>query len=426
MPVNAPAGSAAGEGLEAVVEQLWAPALATGEVVVARHHDPGNGWRTLEGYRAIPSLSRARLLVPDGPRALGARAVGNYRALLPAAAHARRTALTAGAWAGLPLVSQRVLLQARADLGRTPLTPMTLLRDRLGEPDLTATWRVNLNTNRKATLQLLDRRGAPRGLAKFAWEPLSAEGVRREAAALRDLAGQLRVTRVPALRTEEDYYGQPAVVAAPLPPDVRGAGVRRRPPSPVEVHDLFPVVGRSTAATTGTCRALAGRLDSLASAHPGDASVATARALLREALASPSHLPVAARWHGDFVPWNCARDDDGTLWVWDWETSEREAPAGLDSLHWAVGARQEQHGERWEAATVMRALDDATPMLRALGIAPSDRSTVLAVYAAALAERVLAHALGEGGWQEEWMLREQLDAILAAAGRLLRDTVTNP
>lgn len=410
---------------EAVVEQLWAPALATGEVSLV-HHGHGEGWRTLEGYRAIPSLARARLLVPVGSRSLAARAVGNYRALLPAPAHARRTALAAGAWAGLPLVSQPVLLQARADLGRTPLTPMTLLRDRLGEPDLTASWRVNLNTNRKATLQLLDRHGAPRGLAKFAWEPLSAEGVRREAAALAELAGQLRVTRVPDLRAEADYHGRPVVVAAPLPPDVKGSAVRHRPPTPVEVHDLFPITGRGPAAATRTCRALVARLDALATSHPGDASVAGAQALLHDSLVAGRSVPVARRWHGDFVPWNCARDDAGTLWVWDWETSEPEAPAGLDSLHWAVGTRQEQHGERWEAATLVKALDDAVPMLRALGVAPGERPVLLAVYAAALAERVLSHALGEGGWQEAWMLREQLDAILHAARRLLHDTVTAP
>ncbi|GGD05238.1 hypothetical protein [Nocardioides daphniae] len=411
--------------LAAVVEQLWRPALATGDVRLVTGDDPEQSpgdeqWHTVEAYRAVPSVAHARLLVPEGSRRLAAAAVGNYRALLTTGAHARRTALTVGSWAGLPLVSERVALQARR--GVDACTPVTTLRTLLGEPDLHAAMRVNLNTNRKATLQLLDSTGHPLGLAKFAWEPLSVEGVRREAAALRDLATSVRVARVPALRALGEHHDRPVVVAAPLPTDVRGDGPRRRPPTAVEIHDLLPLTRRAPARQLAMCRALANRLHALAEAHPQDATVGAARALLTDALASEVELPAAHRWHGDFTPWNAARDGTGTLWVWDWETSELDAPAGMDALHWAIGVRQETHGDRWDGAVVLKAQADAAPVLRALGISRAAWPTLTAIHVAALAERVLAHALGDGGWQESWMLRPQLDDMVRVTRQHLHST----
>lgn len=420
MSAYAPDEVVFGGDLEAVVEQLWRPALSTGLMRVGVDALPSSqGWSTVESYRAIPAVARARLLVPDHSRRVSSHAVGNYRALLTRGAHLRRSALTLATALGLGLVSEPVVVQVRSEHSGAPLTPLALMREALGVSDLHAAIRVNLNTNRKATLQLLDVAGHPAGLAKFAWEPVSAQGVIREAAALRELAGTLQHTRVPGLLFEGTWFDQPVLVAAPLPPEVRGSGPRERPPSPVEMHDLFPQRRHDLVSGTAMVRALTARLDALALQHPEDVTLGAAGDLLALALASPVSVPVAARWHGDFTPWNAARDAAGALWIWDWETSEPDAPAGMDALHWAMGVREEAHGERWNGQTLRHALAEADPMLRALGIGPDERRPMVAVHVAALAERVLSHALGHGGWQDSWMPRPQLEDLIRTARELL-------
>jgi len=41
------------------------------------------------------------------------------------------------------------------------------------------------------------------------------------------------------------------------------------------------------------------------------------------------------RGHGDWTPWNMRRVD-GRLFVWDWERSRDDVPAGLDALHYGL------------------------------------------------------------------------------------------
>ena len=46
--------------------------------------------------------------------------------------------------------------------------------------------------------------------------------------------------------------------------------------------------------------------------------------------ASPMSLSLA---HGDFVPWNMRRNDDASLYVFDWELAKEERTAGWDTFH---------------------------------------------------------------------------------------------
>ena len=82
------------------------------------------------------------------------------------------------------------------------------------------------------------------------------------------------------------------------------------------------------------------------------APVAAAHALLDALAGATDTLPVTSRWHGDLTWWNRARDDAGQLWVWDWESSEEDAVAGLDALHWAFSARRTTSAVRASSTSV--------------------------------------------------------------------------
>jgi hypothetical protein len=117
------------------------------------------------------------------------------------------------------------------------------------------------------------------------------------------------------------------------------------------------------------------------------------------------------------TPWNRARDRTGQLWVWDWESSEEDAVAGLDPLHWAFRSRalaMHDPGEVRLAACV----EDAAPFLVAAGCARSEWSTVAATYAIAVVERACVLA-DRSGWTDAYLGQEGLATLVQQAEGLL-------
>lgn len=401
-----------------VVEQLWAPTLDAGRARLDVGDAP-QGWHAEERYLVLPTLSRATMLIPAGPRPATAGALLNYRGLRRPTANLQRTVLGGAHRIGrrLPFPRLTLSLPDGAQDDGEPALPLAAVARALGTPDrLHASIGVRTSANRKATLQLVDDGGRPRGFAKFAWDRLSTEGIEREGAALAVTARG--PARSPALLARGTYSGHPFIVTEPLPLTTRGVRADVPEPTPQELASLTPVVRHARLSGTGQAQGLRARLGALASAGFEADVVAGALRLLDRAERSEVVLSVTARSHGDLTPWNSARDRDGTLWCWDWESSEPDTVWGVDPLHWHVSVRTEA-GQPLGADVLRAAYDAARPALVAGGLGPDGRPLVLAVYVATLVERACSLAAGGGGWEAGWVLPAQLRELVDTTEGLL-------
>ncbi|NPC97955.1 hypothetical protein [Nocardioides sp. zg-DK7169] len=408
-----------------LAEQLWGTALRAGRLRLSRRA-PAPGWREAEHYLVVPSISRATILVPDVPSAALRGALLNYRGLRSGATAMQRSVLGGAVTARVRMPFPRLSVQVPDDAAPDEL-PLGALERILGTGPLLASVGVRTGANRKATLQLVDPDGRPQGFAKLGWDGASTAGILAESAALEQgpHSGRVRVPRPLATGTLGKH---PYVVTTPLPLDVRGLRGTVAAPTPEELATLCPRDRVAPMARTGQLRAVRERLAALAPA-PGTAPLVAQARELGDALAAvPTPVPVATRWHGDLTPWNVARDGAGTLWCWDWESSEPDAVAGLDALHWHSAVRRER-GERLGASTPAAVLADAAPMLRAAALPRSCDGAVAALWALSIAERALGLALGVGDpvdpptgterWEDDWVRPDELAALLGGARRLL-------
>lgn len=405
--------------LRHLVEQLWAPLHAAGDLRLHLSPDPTPGWDDVERYLAVPSVAAARILFPAGPRPALEGALVNYRGLRPPRTNLQRAVLGRLARAGTPLPFPRVRVQLRAETGeqvRSQL-PLRRLAADLGVPRLHAAIGIRTGANRKATLQLVDDEGAPAGFAKFSWDPASRAGVRAETAALVAASGQGEA-RTPAVLAAGDYAGSPYLVTAPLPLSVVGVRASVPPPTPQELFSLCPASRRGTVASSRQFQALQARVAGLDLGPDLGGLRAALDRVVAQIAAADDEIPLTVRWHGDLTPWNAARDADGVLWVWDWESSEPDTVAGLDALHWHVAVAQER-GRPLDGAVLREAAHHALPMLTAAGLPRRSRALVSALYAATLAERACSLSTGAGGWEEGWVLPRHLDDLLRHAHHLM-------
>lgn len=406
-----------GGPLAYLIEQLWQPALDTGDVRVALGDDDDPGWVDLERYRVLPGVDRARMLFPDAPKDASVGSLLNFRGLRRRTTNVQRTVLGSLARAGrLPFPVLR--LQTRAE-GPAAVTPLAAVGEVLGRDDLAASVAVNTSANRKATLQVVDENGVPAGFAKFAWDEVSTASVQAEGEALLAVGDRAGTVRAPALLASGSYYDKPFIVSQPLPLDSVGVRADVPPPSALELYTLLPLTRRARIGATGQCVALTARLEQLAAAGPEILPVVGAALALLALVGTDEHeVAVQERCHGDLAAWNTARASDGTLWLWDWESSEPDAAAGLDALHWHMSARTEA-GERWDGPALLTAIELARPLLAAAGTSRRAEPLVAALYAATIAERACTLAAGPGGWEAGWVLPEHLLEMLATAERLL-------
>lgn len=392
-----------------VVDQLWRPAVSSGRVRLSTGR-AADGWVEAERYLVVPSLQHPVMLLPDLDRPALRDAIRHYRRLRPLRAQVHRGALSAALATRVPLPVLSVQVSSGPEQVELPLDA---IRAALGDDTLRASIGVRRGANRKATLQLVDLAGSPRGFAKVAWDETSAEGVLRETAALRRVRSTAGA-RVPDVLATGATAGRPFLVTAPLPADAQALRTSAPPPSAVELADLCPLVGRSAAGRTGHLAALRSRADRL----PATAGTREVRSLIRDVLARVTsarvEVPVTTHWHGDLTPWNCARSGDGTLWVWDWESSEEHAVAGLDACHWAWTVRSE-HGHRPRRDTVATVLVEVEPLLVALGLSRPGRAVVGAVWAVSVAERACSLAAARGEWDAGWVLPQELVSLVSGA-----------
>jgi hypothetical protein len=375
------------------------------------------GYDAVERYAVVPSASRPRILLPAGPRPAALGSALNYRALRGPRERLVRTALGLAAGAGLPAAPATLDVLVPAARPETAASlPLTVIGGALGRGRLHASIGVRTGANRKATLQLVTAGGDPAGYAKLGWNPTTDAYVRTEAAALAALeaAGTGRV-RAPRRLAVLDHAEHPVVVTEPLPGTVHAVDAGRGAPTPAELHDLAPVVRADRLGGIGQLRALQARLAALAA--PAVAGpVGQARHLLEQVATDDPELSVAARWHGDLTSWNTARDADGTLWVWDWESCEPDAPAGLDALHWAFSIHRERVGPG--RVRLADCLADAAPHLTACAVPRRTWDALARVYLAVTIERACGLAVEDGGWDRLWIKPDQLTALVDQAAAL--------
>lgn len=417
--------------LDLLTEQLWGPAMGEGAVRLqvggVNGAPPTADWVEQESYWMFPSADAARLLLPRGPRQVTASAATNYRGLRRPGKNLGRTGLGLLARAGAPVSASTLSVQVKAERADVAAgLPLRLLADALGVQRVHAATGVRSGANRKATLHLLARDGTPLGYAKLGWSEASDQLVRTEGAALREVGGRARAMRAPALLAEVDYHGHPVIVTEPLPPAVRGARDKAlRPPSSEEIFSLCPVHRHAPIPETGHFQNLEGRLSRLAGTAVTADVVGPALAVAAALRERRVTVPVTTRWHGDLAPWNRARERGGQLWVWDWESSEPDAVAGLDAVHWAFSVRRPASG-RYRSVKLDDTLADAAGHLTAAGVPRRLHGDVAAVYALTVVERAADLAARSGSWDRLWIGSDDLRTLVAQAAAQLDQPSRRP
>ncbi|MFG2062883.1 hypothetical protein ACGFIK_15850 [Micromonospora sp. NPDC048871] len=377
-------------GDERIALAVDAPAPA-GHTVVAR-------------YAVVPSVDRARFLLPLGSSRATAAALLAYNALRPAKVRAVRAALGMAARSGMlaraPFPVLTVAVPAALDPAEVLLAER--LAAELGGPRAYAACGVRPpDPNHKPTLQLFDHAGTPRGYAKIGWNEATRALVTAEAAALREVAEVAGVAGhpgTPRLLAETNWAGQAVALVEPLPTGVRGMPVEAEP----ELAALLAVARRGR--TPAPARPLAGsaflaRLTAQAQRAAEKDPATGGRAVAAVADLARRHGEVAVEfghWHGDWVPWNLGRHAGGLV-AWDWEHSGPDVPVGFDLAHDAFQRSLVLRGEPAATAAeqVRRWLDRYGDRL---GLDPARRGLVADAYLVEMWLRTWRLADAGAGW----------------------------
>lgn len=411
-PAPVPA-AALPEPLRDLAEQLWHAVDEDVRFALTRTRRPSvAGYDVVEQYAVVPTLRNPRILLPAAPTAAARGSAVNYRALRGSRERAARGALglAAATGAGVAPTFLQVLVPTHRPDAAASL-PLRSVIDALGEDELYASIGIRTGTNRKPTLQLVHADGSPAGYAKLGWNRKTDSYVRTESWALDALAldGVGRV-RVPRRLAAFEYAGHPVMVSEPLPESARAVRPDHDGPTPAEYYEIAPVVRTDRIGSIGQLKALQERLDTLDSPLVVE-PVRQARHLLAQLAADDPELVVSARWHGDLAPWNVARDDAGSLWVWDWEECESDAPTGLDPLHWAFSnSRAAVHDGTLRLADC---LEQVAPHLTASGVPRGTWDALLRLYLAVTIERECELAVEDGTWERAWIQPEHLGGLVA-------------
>lgn len=159
------------------------------------------GHTVVARYAVVPSVDRARFLLPLGSSRATAAALLAYNALRPVKVRAVRAALGVAARAGVVARAPFPVLSVAVPTALDPAE--VLLAERLstelgGGRAYAACGVRPPDPNHKPTLQLFDHAGTPCGYAKIGWNDATRALVTAEAAALREVAEVAGVAGHPA------------------------------------------------------------------------------------------------------------------------------------------------------------------------------------------------------------------------------------
>ncbi|WP_205471505.1 phosphotransferase [Nocardioides sp. SYSU D00038] len=316
-------------------------------------------------WLVVERAGSVRALLPASPRRVRHAALARSNGPEPLARHLARRAYAAAATVRAP---------------RTVVLPGTALADRLGEHVGEAVHPVVQlgppRANRKPVVIALDGRGRVRAVAKLGVTALTAGLVRREAAALAELAWlDSPALTVPRLLALDDWQGHPLLVQSAVPT----AG-RHRVPGPEALVDALATLDTLPGEPPGPASYVAGLVDAV-----GGLAGASDRDLLGAALAAVE--PGAGRLvrsHGDWSPQNVAAGPTGVV-AWDWERSGWR-PAGFDALHLALQARLARGPDPQSGVSLLLTAGDVLARCHdrsATDWSPEDTATLLMVELAA-------------------------------------------
>ncbi|MGH3097554.1 MAG: hypothetical protein ACRDMV_16345 [Streptosporangiales bacterium] len=399
--------------LDLLARQAWQPAIEEGRLRVHLGGDVPAGWRPLEAYRVLPSAGKARLLVPYGPASLTAAALLAYRRMHgKRRARMGRLAVGMAARSGLPVSRDvlQVLVRDSAAAPRATETPVSYLAGLLGHHRLYASLGV-VGSHAKLTWRLLDGHGRGLGFAKMGWNAATERSVAAERTALQALAGGHDSLRAPALLADGGWHGHGLAVSAPLPPEARSPHPGGPPPEPTALARLLPIARRDRLSASAHVQRLLDAAAALPAPHGAAELPAMASSLVAAVTETDPRMLIATRWHGDLVPWNTARVGSAT-WLWDWEFSATDVPAGLDHLHWAVHTALNR-GRPFAAATAEE-LETAQPYLAAFGASRQQARVLVCVYALEMLVRTWRGVLGGAGWPAHLRLAHLADLTRVA------------
>ncbi|MFI7429085.1 hypothetical protein ACIBPB_19030 [Micromonospora sp. NPDC049836] len=376
---------------------------------------PPPGHRVVARYAVVPSVERAKFLLPLATRRVGAASTLAYNALRPPRVRANRLAVGVLAGLGATRLARMPVLTVAAPDAADPaelLLTASLARAE-GRPLHAAIGIRPPDPHHKPTLQLFDDRGAAWAYAKVGWNEATRAMVRAEAAALRDLPrGGGDLPDAPRLLRELSWGDLAVTLVEPMP-----AGVRRlaRPDRP-EVAAMLAVARRG--GPPAAPRPLAGSpflADLTARAERAGGPVVAALAALADR--DGATALEFGHWHGDWVPWNLGTHR-GRLYAWDWENSGAARPVGFDLAHQGFQSALSLHGRpAAEAAGEMTAA--LARHGRSLGLDPARCRLVADAYLVELWLRTAELAAGGGGWSPK--LHPALLHVLAERLRPTRD-----
>ncbi|MFT4108329.1 hypothetical protein [Propionicimonas sp.] len=382
--------------LDYVVEQVWGRSVAEGVARATVNGPVPEGWEIREQYWAIPNAASAQLLVPVD-RTAATRTLLDYARLRPLSTRLVRHALAGVGATGAPLSKDTLRIVAPA--GAPPTTTAELGRLVGAGSTVLATLGVRTAANAKPTLELRDRDGDAIGFVKLAWNDLTRESIENEADALAGFGAQSRVEiSAPGVVSRGTVAGGlPYVMTEPLPRGIRHVPASYASLSNAEALGPGKVVRRAPLESAGQVRLV---LDRLAAATPVTPAPLARRAtdLARSVTQLQVSMPIANFWHGDFTWWNTGRDRAARLWLFDWETAEADAPAGLDTLHWYAHTKDAENPASVVARTD-RALDRCAGMLRTLGHSRAGVEALAAWYAATLVANEVRLAESLQSWK---------------------------
>jgi hypothetical protein len=362
----------------------------------------------------LPAAGRPKLIVPAG-RTAAAAAVRRYgepgsaKAILATKALAVMLAAGLGWALGDRLV---VAVPGHAQAIESYLAELA------GQPVALSMHIGAARANRKPVLQLLTQAGDTIGFAKIGINPLTAELVTREHAALRRLAtAGLTKLRPPGVLARGSWNGLEVLLLDALPVWL---GRRRLTDDRLAaaLAELARSAGtyRSTLAASGYIERLLGRLGWMFD-HGDVGGAERLRALITRFadVAGASRLTFGC-WHGDLTRWNLACTRAGLL-VWDWERFDVGVPVGFDALHYWLQARAVRQS-RDPADTAARCVASAPALLDPFGVGPAEARLTALAYLAELSARYLADRQEDAGARlgapERWLM----PAIDAGIGRL--------
>ncbi len=378
------------DGLGWVTRALFAdPRL---RVTVGHRRGPGE-----RCWAIVPSVERARFLVPLGNRRAAAASMLAYNGLRSGPTRAVRAVLGALARVGATEMLPFPVLSVSGPPGDAELTPIDHLAAALNEPSLIAAIGVRPpDPNRKPTLQLFDGRGRPRGYAKIGWNEATRELVRAESAALRSLpASPGAAYPITPRSSYQGKWGDREIgVTDPLPAATRRLSDPDRPRVPA----MLAVARAGGGPAERRPFDESPYLRRLRSEAESEAALRTAVDGL--AARAGSVTMEFGHWHGDWVPWNLGELAGDRLVAWDFEHAGSEVPVGFDLAHQAfntalvVGGRSAAEAAEVAGVALRRHGDE-------LGLSPGAAEVVRDAYLAEMWLRTRRMAAGGAGWNTD-------------------------